>query len=148
VSLSAEAAGGEWTSSDASVATVDNNGNVSAISAGSVDIIHSVTNSSGEVSSMATRVQVNASALQAQLVPNPNEGVFTINGTTGADEDEPVAIEITGLAGQVIYQGSTMAIAGVINVPLALRSDLANGMYILSIKSGGGRKVFHFVVER
>ncbi len=141
-------AGGEWISSDNSVATVDNNGLVSALATGTVEITHVFTDASGESASTATHVQVNALPMEAQLIPNPNAGAFTIMGSTGSEKDETLEIEITNMLGQIVYSARSVAMSGNVSEQVALSNVLANGMYLLTISGENGKKVFHFVIEK
>ena len=83
-----------------------------------------------------------------RLMPNPNKGDFTIKGTLGADDDQEVALELTDVLGQVVYHNNVMARQGAINEHVTLSNTLANGMYVLSVRSGGNVKVFHMVLEQ
>jgi len=83
-----------------------------------------------------------------KLMPNPNKGTFTIKGTLGTAADEEVSIEVTDMLGQVVYQDKIIAPGGSINKQIQLNSSLANGMYLLNLRSGAQENVFHFVVEQ
>jgi hypothetical protein len=52
------------------------------------------------------------------------------------------------MIGQVIYRNKIMASNGVINERIQLSNTLANGMYLLNLKSVNDNKVFHFVIEQ
>ena len=82
------------------------------------------------------------------LIPNPNQGAFTLRGTLGTTIDEEVTIEITDMLGQSIYRSKVMVTGGKMNEQIRLSSSLANGMYLLNLTSGSGNKAFHFVVEQ
>ncbi|MES2702626.1 MAG: GEVED domain-containing protein [Bacteroidota bacterium] len=82
------------------------------------------------------------------LVPNPNNGQFTVRGTLATKADQEVNIEITNMLGQTVYSSKVTAGNGVINEQLKLDNTLANGMYMLNMISGAERKVFHFVLEQ
>ena len=81
------------------------------------------------------------------ILPNPNKGVFNIKGTIGATADELAAIEVTNMLGQVVYSNQAMKQNGWLDQQVQLNS-VANGMYILSVRSGFESKVFHIVVEK
>ncbi len=89
-----------------------------------------------------------SSASDIKLIPNPNKGVFTVKGTLGTATDEDVTIEITDMLGQVIYKTKAEARNGEINQRVQLSSAVANGMYILNLRSGSDMKIFHIVVEQ
>lgn len=92
--------------------------------------------------------QVSAGNSDVVLIPNPNNGSFTIKGTLGTTLDEEVNIEITNVLGQVIYKNKIMAIGGKINEQIRLSSALSNGMYSLSMHAANESKVFHLVIEQ
>jgi Secretion system C-terminal sorting domain len=92
--------------------------------------------------------QVVANNSDLKLLPNPNKGSFAIRGTTGNTTDEEVDLEVTDMLGQVVYHGKTTAKGGAIDEHIQLSSSLANGMYLLNVRSAGWNDVFHFVVEQ
>jgi hypothetical protein len=81
------------------------------------------------------------------LLPNPNNGAFTVKGTLGNSTDEEVTIEITDVLGQVIYKSKVMSHGGVLDEQIHM-SNVANGMYVLSVKTATENKVFHVVIEQ
>ncbi len=92
--------------------------------------------------------QVTSGNSDVKLIPNPNKGTFTVKGNLGITTDEEVTIEVTNLLGQVIYNGKVMTRNGDINEKVALSKSLANGMYMLTLRSENVSKVFHIVVEQ
>jgi hypothetical protein len=88
------------------------------------------------------------------VVPNPNKGSFSISGTLGVPlfsasvQEEEVNIEVTDMVGQVVYRDKVISSYGNIHAEVSLGNLVANGMYLLSIRSDGERRVFHVVVER
>jgi len=91
--------------------------------------------------------QVTASDMIVSVVPNPNKGTFSIIGSLGTAADEEMTLEMTDLLGHVVYSGKTMSKNGAINERVQL-DNVANGMYILSIRAASENKVFHVVVEQ
>ena len=148
ISVAEAETGGEWTSGDNTIATVDENGTVTALAAGSVQIMHIVTSSDGAVSTSTTQLLVNPLPFEVRLVPNPNNGTFTVSGNIGTDKDEAVLLEVTNMTGQVVYSNTVMATAGMMYEHVIPGANLANGMYLLSVKSAGGSKTLHFVIEK
>ncbi len=148
VNLDNEATGGEWTSSDDNIATVDAFGNVTALTTGSVQITHAVTNPDGTIAATITQLAVNAHPFEVKLVPNPNSGSFTISGSIGTNKDEMLTVEITNMLGQVVYNNRALATGGVIAREILMGDILTNGMYVLNVKSASGSKTVHFVIER
>ncbi len=92
--------------------------------------------------------QLTAGNGNMSIIPNPTTGDFEIKGTTGRTNDEDISIEITDLLGQVVYKGMTTTHHGVVDTRVALSNDLANAMYLVSLRSGGETSVFHLVLKR
>ncbi len=92
--------------------------------------------------------QLGSSASDVVLMPNPSKGNFTVKGTIGAVADEEVTMEVANMLGQVIYTNKVQSRGGMINEHISLGANLANGMYILSLRSGSENKVFHLVIEQ
>jgi len=92
--------------------------------------------------------QVSSAASDVRLVPNPNKGTFNVTGNLGTAIDQEVTLEVTNMLGQVIYTGKTRTQNGSINEHIQLGSNLPNGMYILDLRSGTEKSVFHFVIEQ
>ncbi|MCD6012937.1 MAG: C-terminal target protein [Flavipsychrobacter sp.] len=90
---------------------------------------------------------VNTLTSDIKLLPNPNKGTFTLKGTWGVATDA-VTVEITNMLGQVIYSNNVAISNGTIDERIQLSNTLANGMYLLNLRSGSGSKVFHLVVEQ
>jgi len=82
------------------------------------------------------------------VVPNPNKGEFMIKGNLGSVNDEAVTIEITDMIGQAVYNNKVTARGGTLNEHIVLSRKLANGMYMLTVRSESESKVFHIVVEQ
>jgi hypothetical protein len=95
-----------------------------------------------------TGVNQIGSGSDIRVMPNPNKGVFTIKGTLGTTVTGEVSLEIVNMLGQVVYKNKTIASNGSINEQVQPGNTLANGMYILSVRSENENNVFHFVVEQ
>ena len=81
------------------------------------------------------------------LIPNPNNGQFTIKGNVGTASEE-VTLQVVNMLGQVIYNQKVIARNGDINEKVQLTGSLANGMYLLNMQSASENRVFHFVIEQ
>ena len=90
---------------------------------------------------------VNSGKSAIQLIPNPNKGEFVITGKiiSGAKE---VELQITDVVGQVVYSDAAMITAGELKKNIYLNSNLANGIYLLHIKSANENNVISFSVNR
>ncbi len=82
------------------------------------------------------------------VVPNPNKGTFTVKGTLGSIATSEVTLELTNMLGQTVYKGEVKARNGRLDERIQLSGNVANGMYMLNVRSGGEHKVFHIVVEQ
>lgn len=114
-----------------------------------------VTGVCGMVGFNATKVTVRTTGISQvtagsdiRLIPNPNKGEFTVRGTLATSASEEVTFEVTNMLGQVVYSSKVIAQNGIINESVKLSSSLANGMYILNLRSGADNTVFHFVIEQ
>jgi hypothetical protein len=83
-----------------------------------------------------------------RLIPNPNQGTFSIKGTLGTTDDQEITMEVTDILGQVIYKNTVLVHNGIINEQVQLTNTLANGMYMMNLRSGSDSKVIHFVIEQ
>jgi hypothetical protein len=92
--------------------------------------------------------QITGNASDITVGPNPNKGEFMIRGSLGTTIDEEVSLEITDILGQVVYKDKVTAKNGKMNQEISLSGSLANGMYILTLRSETESKVFHVVVEQ
>jgi len=88
-----------------------------------------------------------ATASDVRLIPNPNKGSFVLKGNTGATATEELTTEVANMLGQVVYTGTITAQNGNVDEHISL-NNLANGMYILTLRSATQNTVFHFVVEQ
>jgi hypothetical protein len=83
-----------------------------------------------------------------RLVPNPNKGWFTVKGTLGSKMNEEAAVEITDMLGQLVYRGTLQSKSGKVDAAIQLDNTLANGMYLLTVRTESGSNTFHFVLEQ
>lgn len=82
------------------------------------------------------------------IIPNPTKGEFIIRGTINTGNDKHVILEITDLPGQVVYKGESAVQNRTVDKQIMLGNTLANGMYLLNVRSDSENKVFHIVLER
>jgi hypothetical protein len=82
------------------------------------------------------------------VTPNPSQGDFIVKGTLASSNDVQLSLEVTNMLGQVVYNTMVTAANGKINEHIRLSSSVANGMYLLNLRSGGEIAVFHIVVEK
>ncbi len=88
-----------------------------------------------------------ANANNIAVMPNPNNGEFTIKGQFG-NIDQELSLEITNMLGQVVYTSQINSQNGMINQKVILASSLGNGVYNLSLHSATEASVFQMVIAR
>lgn len=80
------------------------------------------------------------------ILPNPNKGTFTINGSLGIHEAS-VSLEITDMLGQVVYRKDVSVKGASVNEQVQLPDTTPTGMYLLNVRSEHENKVFRIAVE-
>jgi len=129
--------------------TTSNLNNGDSVSCAVTGICDMVGFNSVKMSVRTTGVQqVTANGGDVKLLPNPNKGTFSLKGSLASSADGEAMIEVTDMIGQVVYTGKVMAHGGNIDEHITLGSSLANGMYMLNLRSADQNIVFHFVVEK
>jgi hypothetical protein len=83
-----------------------------------------------------------------RLLPNPNNGTFTFKGNTGNNASEELQLDITNMLGQTVHSQVVSTKAGKLNEQITITGHLANGMYIITLKSNNGMNVLHMVVQQ
>ncbi len=81
------------------------------------------------------------------LFPNPAKGSLNLRGTFASGSNETYTITITDMLGREVYNKQTTATLGKVNEQVLL-DDIANGSYLLSVRSADDTKVFHIVVAQ
>jgi hypothetical protein len=109
----------------------------SAFGYGNIEIIDTAT--------MLGISNLNSGITEITLLPNPNNGTFTVKGTLGRHLDQAVSVTIADMLGQIVYKDQLTAVNGKLNVPMHV--NLASGSYILNVKTEAGNKVIRFVVD-
>ena len=92
--------------------------------------------------------QLSSGLTNIMLIPNPNNGTFKIIGSLLDGNDEAFTLEITDMLGSSIYKNVFQTKNGKINEQIQLGNNVANGMYLLIIRTDYENKVFHIVVEQ
>jgi hypothetical protein len=82
------------------------------------------------------------------VVPNPNKGTFVLKGSLSTSNDAEIEMEMTNMIGQVVYKNTAAVRGGKVDEQVQLGNALANGMYILNVRSENGNAVFHVVIEK
>ena len=87
-------------------------------------------------------------SMDVLLLPNPNSGEFTIKGSILNQADEELNMEVSNMLGQIVYKGKVQLINGQINENVKLSNELANGSYLLHLKSTSEHVTLHFVIKK
>jgi uncharacterized protein YjdB len=159
ITLSNSVAGGTWSSTNPTIARVGSaTGIVTGLIAGPGTTITYTTprgcRSTKVVAVASCRTgsgiesEANLVGSEFILIPNPNKGDFSLKGTFASGVDEATNIEVVDMLGQVVYRSNEVALAGRLNIAIQLDKSLANGMYLLNVRSETESKVFHFVVSK
>ena len=80
------------------------------------------------------------------LLPNPNAGIFTLQGPAAYEGE--ITVEVIDLLGQRVHRSALNTRGQPLNSLIVLDSRLANGMYILNVYIGGERHALHFIIEK
>ena len=146
-SYSCTPAGGTWTSSSSSTATVDAAGAVTGIAPGSVTITYSLTggcNSTLGITVIACPTNVNETSLHQSsfsVFPNPSQGQFSI---TVPPSNSETVLTITDIMGRSVR---TMHIQpGTITIKQYI-SDIPFGIYIVSITNADSKEQIKVLVN-
>ena len=81
------------------------------------------------------------------LVPNPNNGTFTIKGQLSGN-NETASLVVTDMLGQVVYNNTLPVNNGQIDEQVTLSKSVAAGMYLVKLTSGDDHLVFHIVIDK
>ncbi len=85
--------------------------------------------------------------LDAALVPNPNNGEFTIKGICATNNYSELSMEITNMLGQTVYSANLPVQNRKINQHLFLKNILSDGVYLLRLHSVTANKVLQIVIS-
>jgi len=100
------------------------------------------------ISTIPLTVQEQAGTMNIRLMPNPNNGRFTLKGSIGLNYSGEVPVDITNMLGQVVYRGSLHVSNGMVDAQVLMDGSLANGMYMLTLHLNEGKQTLHFVMEQ
>ncbi len=148
--LNATPAGGTWTSSSPTVATVNSSGIVTGVGLGRTTITYTLPTGCDDVfdvtvnPNLGVRATLGGSSLM--LVPNPNNGVFSLTGTVDNSVSEQVSIEIVNSIGQVVYNRNVTVNDRKLNEHFEIK-NAAPGMYVLTVRTGEGSTQLRFIKE-
>jgi Secretion system C-terminal sorting domain len=81
-----------------------------------------------------------------RLLPNPNNGTFTVTGNLNTVEGE-ATMEIVNMTGQVVFSHPVTINNGMVNEQVVLSNALPAGTYLMGLRTGSGNSVIRFVIE-
>jgi hypothetical protein len=87
-------------------------------------------------------IDMNGNNNKLTLYPNPNNGLFYVQGTVS---ENTVSIDIIDKAGHTIYRTNAITPDGKLNHRINLSDGLAQGIYLLRVTSGSQVYVVRFV---
>ncbi len=83
------------------------------------------------------------------LMPNPNNGYFTLSGTLGSNAPDNLHYDVLDLTGKVLLTGNTQPQNSTFSQQIDLdKNNIASGQYIIRIVTGSDVAFVHFVLER
>ncbi len=128
--------GGQWSSSNTQIATVDENGVVAAHMNGVVTISYTLTNECGAKSATSTIVsEVNVPGpSQLSVFPNPTTGTFSCEFSS--DADAQLVLVTTDMTGRVLFTQSVIATPGLNKVNVTLPDGVNSGLFMVSLGNG------------
>ncbi len=83
---------------------------------------------------------------QLTLFPNPNNGSFLLAGTVNNVNDNSATVEIFDVLGRSVFRQSTQIHNGKLEMPVRLRADISNGLYVLKLQVSASTYVLRFIV--
>jgi uncharacterized protein YjdB len=123
--------------------------NIAADVSNTATSVQSAETLSSTVSSPAAAqrsTQQPVSSADVRVVPNPNNGTFTIAGTLGTTESGMVTVEVADVMGRIIYSGKVAITNGVLDQQIEVNIP-ADGTYLLRVNSANGQNTIHFIVK-
>ena len=82
------------------------------------------------------------------ISPNPNTGTFTLTGRLPGNASSLFAsIEVDDLLGRAVYANVALVNNGIMDAPVRLSNDLADGVYLVKVKNGEASQVIRFVLS-
>jgi len=89
----------------------------------------------------------NVSTEKTLLYPNPNNGIFTLNVTTGKFENAKATIQVVDMMGKVVYQTNAVVNNGILNSRIN-NYNLSNGIYTVRYTIGSVTNTVKMVVQK
>lgn len=84
-----------------------------------------------------------------RLIPNPNNGAFTLAGNfTGMTGEKSMNMEIVDMLGRVIFKDAVSVVNGNVKATVKMDDEIANGTYLLKITGNEQNRTLRFVVQK
>ena len=81
-----------------------------------------------------------------ELIPNPNNGAFSIKGSVQGLEDGAADLQVINALGQVVYTGTAAIANSRLSTSVEL-SGIAPGLYMVHLTKDGEEKTLRFILE-
>lgn len=82
------------------------------------------------------------------VLPNPNNGVFYINGSLNSCADENITISVSDILGQVVLRTMSKAVDGKIDLKVNIDENVRDGVYLLTLKSLSKTYSSRFILKK
>jgi type IX secretion system substrate protein len=83
------------------------------------------------------------------VIPNPNKGVFTIQGSlSNVQSSKQAKLEVIDMVGQTVYTDAATLDNGNISKNITLGDNIANGVYFIRLKNDDVSQVIRFTLSR
>lgn len=126
--------------------TIANNDSVSCVVYGTGDCSYLSFNSI--IMKVTNGIVETNTDWDVKMMPNPNAGDFTVTGTLAQVGSSDVNFEVIDMLGHVVYKNTVTTKSATFSEKVKLSNTLANGMYMLNVRSGSDVKSFHFVLRQ
>ncbi len=87
------------------------------------------------------------SVLKAEVYPNPNNGLFTLDAQIDAEGNQPALVQIIDMTGRVVKSFNTRSINGSLRMNI-VESNLTNGVYVVRYTVGNYTNTIRIVVRK
>lgn len=124
--------------------TVANGDNIS-VTVHTSNLCATPDSASGSIITGAGINNINVGGAMIELLPNPNNGSFTIKGEFDGEED--VILEITNTIGALIYTEPIQVINGMIEKKIRLPLATAKGIYFARLQTQHSVQTRRFLIE-